>query len=113
MNEQPTGTRGQLARVQARQWPQYKKFSATRSVREVIARTLTGAAIVGLVAYTWTCGDRMEPPPDMHVVTYVEFPRVTIVGKRVHASEATMARKTDGKHQRVDPASIELVKSRD
>lgn len=103
-----------MAFAQATLWPQYRKFSAALTTRQIVGRSLAGAAIAGVIAFAWMAGNRMEAPADMHVVTFVTFPRVTITAKRESANESVAAMKPGPDAQQVvDPASIKLVKGRE
>jgi hypothetical protein len=87
--------------IEQENWPQYKKFSAALSVRQIVVRTSVVMAAVAVVAMVWMPDERMLPPADMHIVTYVKLPRVEIVGKREPAAFPSP-----------DPASVKWTKSR-
>jgi hypothetical protein len=83
---------GGVADPITKNWPQYRKFSAAPCVRNIVSRTLIGAGVAGALVFSWMPSpERMLPPADMHVVTYVEFPRVEIVGKRENPATRTAA----------------------
>ena len=87
MLQQQTAT-GRRAVVSAQgQWPQYRKYSSAPTRRQLFARAGLTVAVCAVVAVAWLSGDRMEAPADMHVVTYVNFPRVEIVAKRPHSED--------------------------
>ena len=91
MTQQLGGART-LAHSPANNWPQYRKFSASPCFRKIVTRSLISGAVAAALAFSWMPSpDRMMPPPDMHVVTYVQFPRVEIVGKRESTAERTAA----------------------
>jgi hypothetical protein len=111
LTQQTTGER--IAFAQATHWPQYRKFSAAPSTRQIVGRALAGAAIAAVVAFAWTAGDRMDAPSNVHVVTFVTFPRVTITAKRESGNESVAANKSGPDTQlSIDPAAIKLVKGR-
>jgi hypothetical protein len=72
-------------------WPQYRKFSTALTPREIIVRASVVIVAVAAVAALWMPDERMLPPKDMHIVTYVTFPRVEIVGKRQYVDQPATA----------------------
>jgi hypothetical protein len=103
--EQPAGRRTRIS--PSERWPQYRKFSAALSVREITVRALTATVAFAAVATAWTHGEPQRTQAGSHTASYVILPRVEIVAKRqspVETAKTFSAPSTD---------SVKFVSDRD
>lgn len=91
----------------ARQWPQYRKFSAAPSRAQIAARSALAAVIALSICMPWMLEGRVHQGPGVRPTAYVQLDRVEIVGKRERPAPATAAQRPV---EAADPSLVKLVR---